>query len=76
MAWSSMFGIETTILLFCVKFKIVLSNSEILHIALPKSDIISSMEQKVKFLSDSFTAAASALRAAQALGLLFEPATA
>jgi len=41
-----------------------------------KSDIIPDMEQSVGFLSDSFTAAAaSALSAAQALGLLNEPAT-
>ena len=71
-----MFGIETTILLFSVKFKIVLSNSEIFQIALFKSDIISFMKQKLEFLSDSFTAAAaSAFSAAQALGLLNEPAT-
>ena len=37
-----------------------------------KSDIISSMEQKIKFLSGSSTAAAAlAMRAAQILGLLY-----
>jgi len=69
-----MFGIETNILLFSAKFKTVLSNSEIFQIALYKSDIISFMKQKLEFLSDSFTAA-SAFSAAQAMGLLNEPAT-